>query len=550
MKTSLVRKVMALVMALMMLVPMAAQAEALNGYGELELSNVVVNYMGTELDFSGLDVKLLGGINAEDKNALVGLTASLPDDNSAAVAVELGESEMTMLLLNQLITIPYDRFGEAMAKLDSEVPEGMEDISEIMAQTWQELAALDLDELADGMELNMPDVDANFLEEYISSELESAVAEEAEFELAGETCQGYKVELSLSEEKASEMIATSVTAIYGNEEVKAMLAPVWQSLASAMEQSGEEAIDFAAMYDVMVDGMSRITIPGGMNITVYMDDTETLSVCKVDRFTMDLSDYLASIMEFAGEETEGLEEALIEMDMSIGTRLVSKDAEEPEYVEAFYNVYVPDMGYDGALVSIGCKVSDEDEGGYLDMGMTVSGEATGADDAIMNLTCTWSDLEDTDSFSIEFALDDGEDNQTNVSLDWTSEDTGNTTDGTLVLDVTSAGQTMNMLDLSYSYAKAGENAYDVSFTCNLMGMIAVSADASVQASDMDAGKLMSTSAEKTLNLADATDEDIEAMATNVQSAAYDVVMSAMQVPGIAALMGPTEDDTDSEPIAG
>ena len=47
MKTSLVRKVMALVVALMMLVPMAAQAEALNGYGELELSNVVVNYMGT-----------------------------------------------------------------------------------------------------------------------------------------------------------------------------------------------------------------------------------------------------------------------------------------------------------------------------------------------------------------------------------------------------------------------------------------------------------------------------------------------------------------------
>ena len=550
MKTSLVRKVMALVMALMMLVPMAAQAEALNGYGELELSNVVVNYMGTELDFSGLDVKLLGGINAEEKNALVGLAANLPDDNSAAVAVELGESEMTMLLLNQLITIPYDRFGEAMAKMDAEVPEGMEDISEIMAQAWQELAALDLDELADGVELNMPDVDANFLEEYISSELESAVAEEAEFELAGETCKGYKVALSLSEEKAGEMIAASVTAIYGSEEVKAMLAPVWQALESAMEQSGEEAIDFAAMYDVIVDGMSSITIPGGMNITVFMDETGTQTRCQIDRFTMDLTAYLTSLMEFVGEEVEDSEEALIEMDMSIGARSASDEAEEPEYVEAFYNVYVPASGYDGALVSIGCKVSDEDEGGYLDFGMTVSGEATGANDAIMNLTCAWSDLEDADSFSIEFAFDDGEDNQTNVSLGWSSEDTGDTTDGALVLDVTSAGQTMNVLDLSYSYSKAGEKAYNVSFTCNLMGMLGVSADASVLASDMDAGKLMSTSAEKTLNLADATDEDIEAMATNVQSAAYDVVMSAMQVPGIAALMGPTEDDTDSEPIAG
>ena len=119
-----------------------------------------------------------------------------------------------------------------------------------------------------------------------------------------------------------------------------------------------------------------------------------------------------------------------------------------------------------------------------------------------------------------------------------------------MLDVTSAGQTMNMLDLSYSYAKAGEKAYDVSFTCSLMGMLSVSADASVLASDMDAGKLMSTSAEKTLNMADATDEDIEAMATNVQNAAYDVVMSAMQVPGIAALMDSTEDDTASEAIAG
>ena len=550
MKTSLVRKVMALVVALMMLVPMAAQAEALNGYGELELSNVVVNYMGTELDFSGLDVKLLGGINAEEKNALVGLSANLPDDNSAAVALELGESEMTMLLLNQLITIPYDRFGEALAKMDGEVPEGMEDVSGIMAQAWQELAALDLDELADGMELEMPEVEANFLDDFISAELENAVAEEAEFELGGETCQGYKVVLSLSEEKANEIIAASMNAIYGSEEVKAMLAPVWQALESAMEQSGEEAIDFAAMYDVIVDGMSSITIPGGMNITVFMDETGTQTVCQIDRFTMDLTAYLASLMEFVGEEVEDSEEAVIEMDMSIGARSASDEAEEPEYVEAFYNVYVPASGYDGALVSIGCKVSDEDEGGYLDFGMTVSGEATGANDAIMNLTCTWSDLEDADSFSIEFAFDDGEDNQTNVSLGWTSEDTGDTTDGALVLDVTSAGQTMNVLDLSYSYAKAGEKAYDVSFTCNLMGMLSVSADASVLASDMDAGKLMSTSAEKTLNMADATDEDIEAMATNVQNAAYDVVMSAMQVPGIAALMGSTEDDTASEAIAG
>lgn len=550
MKTSLVRKVMALVVALMMLVPMAAQAEALNGYGELELSNVVVNYMGTELDFSGLDVKLLGGINAEEKNALVGLSANLPDDNSAAVALELGESEMTMLLLNQLITIPYDRFGEALAKMDGEVPEGMEDVSGIMAQAWQELAALDLDELADGMELEMPEVEANFLEDFISAELENAVAEEAEFELGGETCQGYKVVLSLSEEKANEIIAASMNAIYGSEEVKAMLAPVWQALESAMEQSGEEAIDFAAMYDVIVDGMSSITIPGGMNITVFMDETGTQTLCQIDRFTMDLTAYLASLMEFVGEEVEDSEEAVIEMDMSIGARSASDEAEEPEYVEAFYNVYVPASGYDGALVSIGCKVSDEDEGGYLDFGMTVSGEATGANDAIMNLTCTWSDLEDADSFSIEFAFDDGEDNQTNVSLGWTSEDTGDTTDGALVLDVTSAGQTMNMLDLSYSYAKAGEKAYDVSFTCSLMGMLSVSADASVLASDMDAGKLMSTSAEKTLNMADATDEDIEAMATNVQNAAYEVVMSAMQVPGIAALMGSTEGDTDSEAIAG
>lgn len=550
MKTSLVRKVMALVVALMMLVPMAAQAEALNGYGELELSNVVVNYMGTELDFSGLDVKLLGGINAEEKNALVGLSASLPDDNSAAVALELGESEMTMLLLNQLITIPYDRFGEALAKMDGEVPEGMEDVSGIMAQAWQELAALDLDELADGMELEMPEVEANFLEDFISAELENAVAEEAEFELGGETCQGYKVVLSLSEEKANEMISASMNAIYGNEEVKAMLAPVWQALESAMEQSGEEAIDFAAMYDVIVDGMSSITIPGGMNITVFMDETGTQTVCQIDRFTMDLTAYLASLMEFVGEEVEDSEEAVIEMDMSIGARSASDEAEEPEYVEAFYNVYVPASGYDGALVSIGCKVSDEDEGGFLDFGMTVSGEATGANDAIMNLTCAWSDLEDADSFSIEFAFDDGEDNQTNVSLGWSSEDTGDTTDGSLVLDVTSAGQTMNVLDLSYSYAKAGEKAYDVSFTCSLMGMLSVSADASVLASDMDAGKLMSTSAEKTLNMADATDEDIEAMATNVQNAAYEVVMSAMQVPGIAALMGSTEGDTDSEAIAG
>lgn len=550
MKTSLVRKVMALVVALMMLVPMAAQAEALNGYGELELSNVVVNYMGTELDFSGLDVKLLGGINAGEKNALVGLAANLPDDNSAAVAIELGESEMTMLLLNQLITIPYDRFGEAMAKMDTEVPEGMEDISGIMAQAWQELAALDLDELADGVELNMPDVEANFLEEYISSELESAVAEEAEFELAGETCKGYKVALSLSEEKASEMIAASVTAIYGSEEVKAMLAPVWQALESAMAQSGEVSVDFAAMYDVMVDGMSRITIPGGMNITVFMDETGTQTLCQIDRFAMDLSDYLASIMEFAGEETEGLEEALIEMDMSMGARFVSDETDEAEYVEAFYNVYVPDTGYDGALVSIGCKALDEDDGGYFDLGMTVSGEATGANDANMSLSCAWSDVLEGESFSIEFALDDGADNQTNVSLGWADEHGDGTTDGALTLDVTSAGQTMNMLDLSYSYAEVGEKAYDVSFTCNLMGMLGVSADASVLASDMDAGKLMSTSAEKTLNMADATDEDIEAMATNVQSAAYDVVMSAMQVPGIAALMGPKEDDTTTEPIAG
>ena len=141
MKSSFMRKITALFVAVMMLLPMAAQAEeAGSGYYEASVSDLIVNYMGTQLDFTGLTLKLLGGVDANNKNAIAGLTVGTPDDSKISIAAELGEKDATVLLANQLVTIPYDRMGDALAKLGAETDEEFSDLTPIMDSVWAEIA--------------------------------------------------------------------------------------------------------------------------------------------------------------------------------------------------------------------------------------------------------------------------------------------------------------------------------------------------------------------------------------------------------------------------
>ena len=85
MRSGMFGKLMAVLLAIMLVLPVAAQADDMNnGYTDITVSNLVVNYAGTEFDFSGIDLTLLAGVDAENRNALGGVMVKLTDSGNGA----------------------------------------------------------------------------------------------------------------------------------------------------------------------------------------------------------------------------------------------------------------------------------------------------------------------------------------------------------------------------------------------------------------------------------------------------------------------------------
>lgn len=588
MKTMFLRRIMAVLMAVMLLVPMAAQADSAAEYGEINLSNVVVNYMGTEFDFTGLDLKLLGGADAENKNAIAGLALGVSGTSNANFAAELGENEMTVLLANQLISIPYDRFGECMAKLGAEDAEMMPDISEAMQEFWKALA-----EGGNSLEDYFESFDAKELEslnkvmtEKLNVLLEDAVPEEAKFTVDGNEYEGQKVAIALNAEKATELLSTAIKELYGSDAVKKMMAPMFDFMNQMMEASGETGIDMTGMYDSMVDNLSKITLPKGLTITTYVAGEGADMVMRIDagRFTMDMTDYLTDMMSTMGEDAELTEEelaaAVMDMEYSIELAGLSEDGlNEAEYMHLTGNMYMADA--EEAFINLNMELTDKDGKGALTYDIVILPDGMGETGAPMNmaLNAEWAESDGSDGFKASMKVDenDGEsvvmdiswnqtDNDGNVegiaklnvvapdvnsgiTVEYMHKEADGVADGSFNLSVSDGDQTMDALDATY-HCISGEHADDsetshIDFDVSVMGMVTVTGKLNVSSMPMDADKLMTTGKPSVLNLADATDEELEALMTNVQSALMPVMLQAMQIPGVANIMAITSGDVNT-----
>ena len=278
MKSSFMRKITALFVAVMMLLPMAAQAEeAGSGYYEASVSDLIVNYMGTQLDFTGLTLKLLGGVDANNKNAIAGLTVGTPDDSKISIAAELGEKDATVLLANQLVTIPYDRMGDALAKLGAETDEEFSDLTPIMDSVWAEIAGAVAIGAIDSAE---PDTDINFDTTAISELMSEVTADvtptDAERTINEVTYAGTEAVVDMTAEQATPLIAGIITTVYGNEQVVAAMESIGEAFTSAAAQSGEDIgdVDFSAMYTAFVENAQKMTMPNGLKMTVFAATAE------------------------------------------------------------------------------------------------------------------------------------------------------------------------------------------------------------------------------------------------------------------------------------
>lgn len=566
MKSSFMRKITALFVAVMMLLPMAAQAEeAGSGYYEASVSDLIVNYMGTQLDFTGLTLKLLGGVDANNKNAIAGLTVGTPDDSKISIAAELGEKDATVLLANQLVTIPYDRMGDALAKLGAETDEEFSDLTPIMDSMWAEIAgavaigAIDSDE---------PDTDINFDTTAISELMSEVTADvtptDAERTINEVTYAGTEAVVDMTAEQANKLIAGIITAVYGNEQVVAAMESVGEAFTSAAAQSGEDIgdVDFSAMYTAFVENAQKMTMPNGLKMTVFAataEDGTSVTDIQIERCTIDMKDYIDGMMESLKVEDAEVDEASSSMDFDLALSVV--EGAEADFVDMASGMYL--TGAENSFVDVYLTVNGGEQTGYANMSMNVTPAAMGeeGDAGSMSVAFDWDETDNKKTINGSVSVFTGNVQQGEFGFNYAKEAVSDSDDNVSIALTVAQGSDdpMPLFTLGYDVHHESDDTSstsDVVFSIDVGGAISATGKLSYSKLPMGEDKLMSTNAASALNLADATDEEVQTLLASVQSELTNAIMSAVQVPGIATLMTAsmggeaTSVDTTNEAIAG
>ncbi|MCI5550760.1 MAG: hypothetical protein MR418_05875 [Clostridiales bacterium] len=566
MKSSFMRKITALFVAVMMLLPMAAQAEeAGSGYYEASVSDLIVNYMGTQLDFTGLTLKLLGGVDANNKNAIAGLTVGTPDDSKISIAAELGEKDATVLLANQLVTIPYDRMGDALAKLGAETDEEFSDLTPIMDSVWAEIAgavaigAIDSDE---------PDTDINFDTTAISELMSEVTADvtptDAERTINEVTYAGTEAVVDMTAEQANKLIAGIITTVYGNEQVVAAMESVGEAFTSAAAQSGEDIgnVDFSAMYTAFVDNAQKMTMPNGLKMTVFAataEDGTSVTDIQIERCTIDMKEYIGGMMESLKVEDAEVDEAISSMDFDLALSVV--EGAEADFVDMASGMYL--TGAENSFVDVYLTVNGGEQTGYANMSMNVTPAAMGeeGDAGSMSVAFDWDETDDKKTINGSVSVFTGNVQQGEFGFNYAKEAVSDSDDNVSIALTVAQGSDdpMPLFTLGYDVHHESDDTSstsDVVFSIDVGGAISATGKLSYSKLPMGEDKLMSTNAASALNLADATDEEVQTLLASVQSELTNAIMSAVQVPGIATLMTAsmggeaTSVDTTNEAIAG
>ncbi len=566
MKSSFMRKITALFVAVMMLLPMAAQAEeAGSGYYEASVSDLIVNYMGTQLDFTGLTLKLLGGVDANNKNAIAGLTVGTPDDSKISIAAELGEKDATVLLANQLVTIPYDRMGDALAKLGAETDEEFSDLTPIMDSVWAEIAGAVAMGAIDSAE---PDTDINFDTTAISELMSEVTADvtptDAERTINEVTYAGTEAVVDMTAEQANKLIAGIITAVYGNEQVVAAMESVGEAFTSAAAQSGEDIgdVDFSAMYTAFVENAQKMTMPNGLKMTVFAataEDGTSVTDIQIERCTIDMKEYIGGMMESLKVEDAELDEASSSMDFDLALSVV--EGAEADFVDMASGMYL--TGAENSFVDVYLTVNGGEQTGYANMSMNVTPAAMGeeGDAGSMSVAFDWDETDNKKTINGSVSVFTGNVQQGEFGFNYAKEAVSDSDDNVSIALTVAQGSDdpMPLFTLGYDVHHESDDTSstsDVVFSIDVGGAISATGKLSYSKLPMGEDKLMSTNAASALNLADATDEEVQSLLASVQSELTNAIMSAVQVPGIATLMTAsmggeaTSVDTTNEAIAG
>ena len=566
MKSSFMRKITALFVAVMMLLPMAAQAEeAGSGYYEASVSDLIVNYMGTQLDFTGLTLKLLGGVDANNKNAIAGLTVGTPDDSKISIAAELGEKDATVLLANQLVTIPYDRMGDALAKLGAETDEEFSDLTPIMDSVWAEIAGAVAIGAIDSAE---PDTDINFDTTAISELMSEVTADvtptDAERTINEVTYAGTEAVVDMTAEQANKLIAGIITAVYGNEQVVAAMESVGEALTSAAAQSGEDIgdVDFSAMYTAFVENAQKMTMPNGLKMTVFAataEDGTSVTDIQIERCTIDMKEYIGGMMESLKVEDAEVDEAISSMDFDLALSVV--EGAEADFVDMASGMYL--TGAENSFVDVYLTVNGGEQTGYANMSMNVTPAAMGeeGDAGSMSVAFDWDETDNKKTINGSVSVFTGNVQQGEFGFNYAKEAVSDSDDNVSIGLTVAQGSDdpMPLFTLGYDVHHESDDTSstsDVVFSIDVGGAISATGKLSYSKLPMGEDKLMSTNAASALNLADATDEEVQTLLASVQSELTNAIMSAVQVPGIATLMTAsmggeaTSVDTTNEAIAG
>lgn len=566
MKSSFMRKITALFVAVMMLLPMAAQAEeAGSGYYEASVSDLIVNYMGTQLDFTGLTLKLLGGVDANNKNAIAGLTVGTPDDSKISIAAELGEKDATVLLANQLVTIPYDRMGDALAKLGAETDEEFSDLTPIMDSMWAEIAGAVAIGAIDSAE---PDTDINFDTTAISELMSEVTADvtptDAERTINEVTYAGTEAVVDMTAEQANKLIAGIITTVYGNEQVVAAMESVGEALTSAAAQSGEDIgdVDFSAMYTAFVENAQKMTMPNGLKMTVFAataEDGTSVTDIQIERCTIDMKEYIGGMMESLKVEDAEVDEAISSMDFDLALSVV--EGAEADFVDMASGMYL--TGAENSFVDVYLTVNGGEQTGYANMSMNVTPAAMGeeGDAGSMSVAFDWDETDNKKTINGSVSVFTGNVQQGEFGFNYAKEAVSDSDDNVSIALTVAQGSDdpMPLFTLGYDVHHESDDTSstsDVVFSVDVGGAISATGKLSYSKLPMGEDKLMSTNAASALNLADATDEEVQSLLASVQSELTNAIMSAVQVPGIATLMTAsmggeaTSVDTTDEAIAG
>ncbi|HIU46595.1 MAG TPA: hypothetical protein IAC59_04990 [Candidatus Fimadaptatus faecigallinarum] len=589
MRSGMFGKLMAVLLAIMLVLPVAAQADDMNnGYTDITVSNLVVNYAGTEFDFSGIDLTLLAGVNAENRNALGGVMAKMTDSgNGAGLVVQMNEDSELMLLGNQLLKVPYAKMGETLAKLGVADADQLGDMTQQMDMFWSALASGAGAENSIGklMEQYANSVNNNELVQQINALQAEAVPEPATFTVDGTEYEGQKISISLSADMLNEVM--------GSEAMQAYYSGVSDIIIQMAAQMGVTSVDVNGdmmpvdqFVTMVMSSVNTIKYAESITVDTYMapyDDEKSVILIDYSPMTIDMSEYMAALNSL-DESTTGFQ-SMITVDESIAmigklNEDLNMDNEDVEYLEVDAKVSDPTGG--DASVSMNIKAADRDDEGSFSMNIDVP-ESDASDSASMVVAADWSDKDDAKTVNAKFEVYTADVLQAGVSFTGNAvdKDTGDNAEYTLNLsDVSGTNVT---LGLSYNYTEADDDTgegnvtlqyddgtngmmplasvdysttesgtdetdvTDIVFSADVMGMVTASGKLSLRNMPMSAETLLPT--EGAIDLSEADTEEVQTVLVNLQTNLQSLLMEAMNVPGVQQIMTMMQTTTSVETTA-